>query len=180
MAGTLLAKCAKIKKIRLPHDSIDDYEHKNVTPMSNLNQHRVVQPAFRGKYYRYFNRDACFPRLSRWCMDSRHGHQIYMVFFFVAMDYWCYMSTHGQFSSLQFYTKFDIFLVGIMLSGSCYTKYLSKYVYFRSNNIWGLILLRGRINTSLMEQTQFYILLQAKWDELIYTSCFKENSLELY
>ena len=65
MAGTLLAKCAKIKKIRLPHDSIDDYEHKNVTPMSNLNQHRVVQPAFRGKYYRYFNRDACFPRLSR-------------------------------------------------------------------------------------------------------------------
>ena len=65
MAGTLLAKCAKIKKIRLPHDSIDDYEHKNVTPMSNLNQHRVVQPAFRGKYYRYFNRDECFPRLSR-------------------------------------------------------------------------------------------------------------------
>ena len=71
LQGTLLAKCAKIKKVRLPHDSIDDHELKDeivtvkVSPLLFPLNRRVVHPAFRGNYYRYFNRDECFPRLSR-------------------------------------------------------------------------------------------------------------------
>ena len=71
LQGTLLAKCAKIKKVRLPHDSIDDHELKDeivtvkVSPLLFPLNRRVVHPAFRGNYYRYFNRDECLPRLSR-------------------------------------------------------------------------------------------------------------------
>ncbi|XP_004974358.1 F-box protein SKIP19-like [Setaria italica] len=68
MDGTLLAKCSKIKKIRLPGDSIDDYDLKDRSkvrsPVMRRGNHRVVQP-FRGNYHHYFNRDEFFPRLSR-------------------------------------------------------------------------------------------------------------------